>query len=175
LQCGVLIPKGTLDDIKAVGLPAFRERIARCAPPLSEGVDALADWDAVKLLTVQVDMLPRWSVPGALCIGDAAHAMSPAFGVGINYAVQDAVATANLLVPVLRAPPDDADGCGDAARRVQRRRRPPTAMMQRIQVAVHRAIGSGRALVHDPPTAFERTVPAAVLSTVRPRTAGRVG
>jgi 2-polyprenyl-6-methoxyphenol hydroxylase-like FAD-dependent oxidoreductase len=175
LQCGVLIPKGTFADVQAAGLAEFRERIVRSAPPLAAVVDDLDDWDAVKLLTVQVDLLRRWSVPGALCIGDAAHAMSPAFGVGINYAVQDAVATANLLVPVLRATPDDADGVDDAARRVQRRRRPPTAMMQRIQVAVHRAIGSGRALVHDPPTAFERTVPAAVLSTLRPLTARLIG
>ena len=175
LQCGVLIPKGTLEAVKATGLSAFRERIVRSAPPLSEVVDDLTDWDSVKLLSVQVDLLRRWSVPGALCIGDAAHAMSPAFGVGINYAVQDAVAAANVLVPVLRATPDDADALDDAARRVQRRRRPPTAMMQRIQVAAHRAIGSGRELVHDPPTALQRTVPAAVLSTLRPLTARLIG
>jgi 2-polyprenyl-6-methoxyphenol hydroxylase-like FAD-dependent oxidoreductase len=174
-QCGVLIPKGTFEAVRAAGLPAFRERIVRSAPPLAGVVDAVTDWDAVKLLTVQVDLLPRWSVPGALCIGDAAHAMSPAFGVGINYAVQDAVATANLLVPVLRARPDDATALDDAARRVQRRRRPPTAVMQRIQVVVHRAIGSGRALVHDPPNRFERTVPGAVLNAVRPLTARLIG
>jgi 2-polyprenyl-6-methoxyphenol hydroxylase-like FAD-dependent oxidoreductase len=175
LQCGVLIPKGTFDDIKAVGLPAFRERIARCAPPLSEGVDALADWDAVKLLTVQVDMLPRWSVPGALCIGDAAHAMSPALGVGINYAIQDAVAAANRLVPVLRSRPDDDAALDDAARQVQRRRRRPTALMQRIQIAAHRFLRSGRELVHDPPNRFERTVPSAVLTALRPVTARFIG
>lgn len=175
LQCGVLIPKGTFGAVQEAGLPAFRERVAHSAPPLAEVVDDLTDWDAVKLLTVQVDLLRRWSVPGALCIGDAAHAMSPAFGVGINYAVQDAVATANALVPVLRATPDDGDALDAAARRVQRRRRPPTALMQRIQVTLHRAIGSGRALVHDPPTAFERTVPGAVLSAVRPLTARLIG
>jgi 2-polyprenyl-6-methoxyphenol hydroxylase-like FAD-dependent oxidoreductase len=175
LQCGVLIPKGTFDDIKAAGLPAFRERVAHCAPPLSEGVDALIDWDAVKLLTVQVDLLPRWSVPGALCIGDAAHAMSPALGVGINYAVQDAVATANRLVPVLRSHPDDQAALDDAARQVQRRRRRPTAMMQRIQIVAHRFLRSGRELVHDPPTRFERTVPGAVLTALRPVTARFIG
>jgi 2-polyprenyl-6-methoxyphenol hydroxylase-like FAD-dependent oxidoreductase len=174
-QCGVLIPKGTFGDVKAAGVPAFRERIVRSAPPLAEVVDAITDWEDVSLLTVQVDLLPRWSVPGALCIGDAAHAMSPAFGVGINYAVQDAVATANLLVPVLRTRPDDDAALDDAARRVQRRRRRPTALMQRIQVTVHRAIGSGRALVHDPPNRFERTVPRVVLNAVRPLTARLIG
>jgi 2-polyprenyl-6-methoxyphenol hydroxylase-like FAD-dependent oxidoreductase len=175
LQCGVLIPKGTFEDIKAVGLPAFRERIARCAPPLSEGVDALTDWHAVKLLTVQVDMLPRWSVPGALCIGDAAHAMSPALGVGINYAIQDAVAAANRLVSVLRSRPDDDAALDDAARQVQRRRQRPTALMQRIQIAAHRFLRSGRELVHDPPNRFERTVPSAVLTALRPVTARFIG
>jgi 2-polyprenyl-6-methoxyphenol hydroxylase-like FAD-dependent oxidoreductase len=175
LQCGVLIPKGTFDDVKAAGLPAFRDRVVRAAPPLADVVGDLTAWDDVKLLTVQVGRLRRWSVPGALCIGDAAHAMSPAFGVGINYAVQDAVATANALVPVLRATPDDGTALDAAARRVQRRRRPPTAMMQRIQVTLHRAIGSGRAIVHDPPNRFERTVPAAVLSAVRPLTARLIG
>ena len=129
----------------------------------------------MKLLTVQIDLLRRWSVPGALCIGDAAHAMSPAFGVGINYAVQDAVATANLLVPVLRTTPSDGAALDAAARRVQRRRRPPTAMMQRLQVAAHRTIGSGRELVHDPPNRFERTVPGAVLNALRPLTARLIG
>ncbi len=175
LQCGVLIPKGTVEDFKTAGLPAFRERIVRSAPPLAEVIDDLDDWDAVKLLSVQVDLLRRWSVPGALCIGDAAHAMSPAFGVGINYAVQDAVATANLLGPVLRATPSDGAALDAAARRVQRRRRPPTAMMQRLQVAAHRAIGSGRELVHDPPNRFERTVPGAVLTALRPVTARVIG
>ncbi|MEP6649203.1 MAG: FAD-dependent oxidoreductase [Lapillicoccus sp.] len=174
LQCGVLIPKGTFEGVKAAGLPAFRERIARAAPPLGEVVDDLTGWDAVRLLTVQVDLLPRWSVPGALCIGDAAHAMSPAFGVGINYAVQDAVATANLLVPVLRADPD-ADALDAAARRVQRRRRRPTAMMQGIQVAAHRTIGSGRQFALDPPNRFVRTVPGALLTALRPVTARFIG
>jgi 2-polyprenyl-6-methoxyphenol hydroxylase-like FAD-dependent oxidoreductase len=175
LQCGALIPKGTFDEIKAAGLPAFRERLARSAPPLAAVVDDLADWDAVKLLTVQVDLLPRWSVPGALCIGDAAHAMSPALGVGINYAIQDAVATANLLVPVLRSRPDDEAALDDATRRVQRRRRAPTALMQRIQIAAHWFLRSGRELVHDPPTRFECTVPGAILTALRPVTARFIG
>ena len=175
LQCGVLIPKGSFDEIKAAGLPAFRKRIAHCAPPLSASVDALVDWDAVKLLTVQVDLLPRWSVPGALCIGDAAHAMSPALGVGINYAIQDAVATANCLVPVLQSRPDDGAAMDDAARQVQRRRRRPTALMQRIQIAAHRFLRSGRELVHDPPNRFERIVPRAALAVLQPVTARFIG
>jgi 2-polyprenyl-6-methoxyphenol hydroxylase-like FAD-dependent oxidoreductase len=175
LQCGALIPKGTFDEIKAVGLPAFRQRIARCAPPLAEVVDDLTDWEAVKLLTVQVELLPRWSVPGALCIGDAAHAMSPALGVGINFAIQDAVATANLLVPVLRSRPDDHAALDKAARQVQHRRRRPTSLMQRIQIAAHRFLRSGRDLVHDPPNRFERTVPGAVLALLRPVTARFIG
>jgi 2-polyprenyl-6-methoxyphenol hydroxylase-like FAD-dependent oxidoreductase len=175
LQCGVLIPKGTLEEVKAAGLPAFRARIAHAATPLADAVQELTDWDHVKLLTVQVDLLRRWSVPGALCIGDAAHAMSPAFGVGINYAVQDAVATANLLVPAFRAHPGDDAALDAAAHRVQRRRRPPTAVVQRIQVAAHRAIGSGRELVHDPPTSLEQVVPEAMLSALRPVTARFIG
>jgi len=175
LQCGVLIPKGTFEAVKAAGLPGFRARIARAATPLAEAVESVTDWDDVKLLTVQVDLLRRWSAPGALCIGDAAHAMSPAFGVGINYAVQDAVATANLLVPALRDHPGDGAALDDAARRVQRRRRPPTALVQRIQVAAHRAIGSGRALVHDPPTSLEQVLPEAMLAALRPVTARFIG
>jgi 2-polyprenyl-6-methoxyphenol hydroxylase-like FAD-dependent oxidoreductase len=175
LQCGVLIPKGNFEAVKAAGLPAFWARIARAARPLAEVVETVTDWDDVKLLTVQVDLLRRWSVPGALCIGDAAHAMSPAFGVGINYAVQDAVATANLIVPVLRANPGDGAALDEAARRVKRRRRPPTAVVQRIQVAAHRAIGSGRALVHDPPTSLEQVVPEATLAALRPVTARFIG
>jgi 2-polyprenyl-6-methoxyphenol hydroxylase-like FAD-dependent oxidoreductase len=101
--------------------------------------------------------------------------MSPALGVGINYAIQDAVATANRLVPVLRSRPDDHVALDNAARKVQRRRRRPTAMMQRIQIAAHRFLRSGRELVHDPPTRFERTVPGAVLAALRPVTARFIG
>ena len=175
LQCGVLIPKGTHDEVKAAGMPTFRARIARAATPLAAVVDELTDWDDVKLLTVQIDLLRRWSVPGALCIGDAAHAMSPAFGVGINYAIQDAVATANLLVPVLRARPGDGAALDAAARGIQRRRRPPTAVVQRIQATAHRAIGSGRNLVHEPPTSLEQVVPEAMLAALRPVTARFIG
>ena len=113
-------------------------------------------------------------MPGVLCIGDAAHAMSPAFGVGINYAIQDAVATANILVPMLRPHRRDGAALDAADRRVQRRRRRPTARMQRLQLAAHRAIANGRVSVHPPPNRRERTVPD-VLTTPRPVTARPIG
>ena len=96
-QCGYVIPKGSLAQIQARGLEAFRADIARLAPFAGDRVAELASWDDVKLLTVRVDRLRDWYRPGLLCIGDAAHAMSPVGGVGINLAIQDAVAAANHL------------------------------------------------------------------------------
>jgi 2-polyprenyl-6-methoxyphenol hydroxylase-like FAD-dependent oxidoreductase len=134
-QCGLIIPKGAFEGIQRKGLPAFRAGIADVAPFLGDRVSDLDGWDKVKLLTVQVNRLRRWYRPGLLCIGDAAHAMSPAGGVGINYAIQDAVATANLLAAGLRegTPPREED-----LQRVQRRREPPVRRMQAIQVFIHR-------------------------------------
>jgi len=130
-QCGFVIAKGTLDEIRARGLEAFRADVARLVgAPLAP--DVLRDWDDVKLLTVRVDRLETWFRPGLLCIGDAAHAMSPVGGVGINLAIQDAVAAANLLAAPLRA---GRVGVEDLAR-VQRRRDWPTRVTQRIQVLV---------------------------------------
>jgi 2-polyprenyl-6-methoxyphenol hydroxylase-like FAD-dependent oxidoreductase len=130
-QCGSIIPKGEFEEIKAQGLEAFRNRIARTAPFLGSVVDELTDWEQVKLLSVRMDRLERWYRPGLLCIGDAAHAMSPAGGVGVNYAIQDAVAAANLLATKLRQ--------GDVGlanlRRVQRRREWPVRLMQAMQAA----------------------------------------
>src|SRR5207245_1231779 len=100
-QCGFVIAKGTLDEIRARGLAAFRDEVARLADARAEA-SALRDWEDVKLLTVRVDRLARWFRPGVLCLGDAAHAMSPVGGVGINLAIQDAVAAANLLAAPLR-------------------------------------------------------------------------
>ncbi|WP_462189080.1 FAD-dependent oxidoreductase, partial [Frankia sp. CcWB2] len=131
-QCGMVVRKGSAQrqPKTAGGLAAFRARIIAAAPALSSAVDDLTDWDQVKTLVVQVDRLRRWFQPGLLCIGDAAHAMSPAGGVGVNYAVQDAVATANLMAATLRAgPPEPAE-----LRRVQRRRTWPVVLMQMIQV-----------------------------------------
>jgi 2-polyprenyl-6-methoxyphenol hydroxylase-like FAD-dependent oxidoreductase len=171
-QCGLLIPKGGLDAVRAAGLPAFRERIVRAAPFLADTVGGLDDWDAIKLLSVQVDRLDRWWRPGLLAIGDAAHAMSPAFGVGINYAVQDAVAAANTLVAPLRAGADPA-ALDRALARVQRRRRLPVSLMQPLQLRAHRLIGSGRTVLHSPPRARERVAITLLLPIAR-RLAARI-
>jgi len=131
-QCAYLIPKGGDDALRAAGLPAFRETLAGLAPHLRDRVAELGSWDDVKLLTVTVDRLRRWHRPGLLCIGDAAHAMSPIGGVGINLAIQDAVAAANLLAPtLLRGAPSDAQ-----LEAVQRRRELPTDLTQRAQVLI---------------------------------------
>jgi 2-polyprenyl-6-methoxyphenol hydroxylase-like FAD-dependent oxidoreductase len=133
-QCGSIIRKGGLDEIKQRGLAAFRKEIVGVAPFLQGAVDAIDDWNKVKLLTVQVNRLRQWYRPGLLFIGDAAHAMSPAGGVGINLAVQDAVATANLLADKLRQ-----GNCGtDDLRQVQQRREWPARLTQDFQVFLHR-------------------------------------
>jgi 2-polyprenyl-6-methoxyphenol hydroxylase-like FAD-dependent oxidoreductase len=131
-QCGYVIPKGTLDEIRQEGLGAFRAAIAGVAPFVADRVGALRDWEDIKLLTVVVDHLRRWYRPGLLCIGDAAHAMSPVGGVGINLAIQDAVAAANILARPLR------EGRVTIAdlRRVQQRREFPTWVTQRLQVLI---------------------------------------
>src|SRR6185369_8087183 len=129
-QCALVIPKGTAQQIRDQGLPAFRERIARASPALSDRVDELQDWKQVSLLTVAVDRLLRWYRPGLLCIGDAAHAMSPIGGVGINLAIQDAVAAANILGPRLS---QNAVTTSDL-NLVQRRREFPTRATQAMQV-----------------------------------------
>jgi 2-polyprenyl-6-methoxyphenol hydroxylase-like FAD-dependent oxidoreductase len=137
-QCAFVIPKGGFDEIHSRGLPAFREEIARLAPYMRDRTGELGDWSDVKLLSVAVDRLPVWHRPGLLCIGDAAHAMSPIGGVGINLAIQDAVAAANILAPRLR---DGAVSENDL-QRVQRRREFPTRATQAMQVFLqNRVIG----------------------------------
>ena len=131
-QCAYVIGKGQYDAVKAGGLDAFRSDVMALAPILTPGIADLKSWDDVKLLTVAINRLKRWTRPGLLCIGDAAHAMSPVGGVGVNLAVQDAVATANLLAAKL------ASGCPsehdlDA---VRRRREFPVRMTQAMQVVV---------------------------------------
>src|SRR6185437_14111128 len=117
-QCAYVIPKGTLEQLKQRGLDAFRADIGRAVPFLGDRVNELTAWDGVRLLTVRVERLRRWYRPGLLCIGDAAHAMSPIGGVGINLAIQDAVAAANLLArPLLQGRLRTAD-----LHAVQRRR-----------------------------------------------------
>jgi len=131
-QCAYVIPKGEFDAVRSGGIEAFRAQIAALVPWVSDRLAELRDWDDVKLLTVKVDRLREWYRPGLLCIGDAAHAMSPIGGVGINLAIQDAVATANLLYPAFtRGVPTIVD-----LRAVQRRRVFPMAVIQAIQVAV---------------------------------------
>jgi 2-polyprenyl-6-methoxyphenol hydroxylase-like FAD-dependent oxidoreductase len=135
-QLGYVIEKGGYDRLRAAGLDAFRTDLATLEPALADRVDELGSWTDVSVLEVKVDRLRRWHRPGLLCIGDAAHAMSPVGGVGINLAVQDAVAAANLLVRPLRT---GTLSERDLAR-VQRRRALPTAVTQAGQRAIHRRI-----------------------------------
>jgi 2-polyprenyl-6-methoxyphenol hydroxylase-like FAD-dependent oxidoreductase len=135
-QAGLLIRKRSFDDIKAAGLDVFRNCITRIAPYLREHVKELQDWDQIKLLTVQLNRLEQWHTPGLLCIGDAAHAMSPAGGVGINLAIQDAVATANLLSDALLA----GRICEESLAQVQRRREFPTVVTQALQANAHKVL-----------------------------------
>ncbi|HEV8328299.1 MAG TPA: FAD-dependent oxidoreductase [Nitrospiraceae bacterium] len=135
-QCGFVIPKGSRDQLQGRGLPAFRDAVAQLAPFMADRVGELQDWEPIKLLTVQVDRLRRWYRPGLLCIGDAAHAMSPAGGVGINLAIQDAVATANLLTPPLRS----GQLTIQDLQRVQQRREWPTSMTQRVQLMIQNRV-----------------------------------
>jgi 2-polyprenyl-6-methoxyphenol hydroxylase-like FAD-dependent oxidoreductase len=137
-QCAYVIPKGGFDQIRLDGLEAFRGEIERLAPYLSDRVSELGDWSDIKLLTVAVDRLRVWHRPGLLCIGDAAHAMSPIGGVGINLAIQDAVAAANILAPRLLQGTVNEDDL----RAVQRRREFPTRATQKLQLFVqNRVIG----------------------------------
>jgi 2-polyprenyl-6-methoxyphenol hydroxylase-like FAD-dependent oxidoreductase len=135
-QCAFVITKGSFDAVRERGLDALRAEIARLAPHLADRVGELTTWDDVKLLTVAVDRLENWSKPGVLCIGDAAHAMSPIGGVGINLAIQDAVAAANLLYRPLKR---GSVSTGDLDR-VQRRRERPTVWTQFIQVTVQNRV-----------------------------------
>ena len=129
-QCAYVIPKNSADAVRAAGLEAFRAKIARHTPFLKDRMGELASWDDAKLLSVAVDRMPKWWRPGLLFIGDAAHAMSPIGGIGINLAVQDAVAAANILVAPLRA---GTLGDADLAR-VQARRERPTRLTQQAQI-----------------------------------------
>jgi 2-polyprenyl-6-methoxyphenol hydroxylase-like FAD-dependent oxidoreductase len=140
-QCGFVIPKGGFEEIKERGLPQFQNEIVSFAGFLRDRVDELDDWSKIKLLTVQINRLRDWCREGLLCIGDSAHAMSPAGGVGINLAIQDAVATANLLAEKLRSGPVLVDDL----RQVQLRREWPTRLIQGMQVFIHRQVVTGRA------------------------------
>lgn len=175
-QFGYVIPKGSLERVRERGLGAFREDVARLAPFVNDRVAAISDWDKVKLLTVRVDRLLRWHRPGLLCIGDSAHAMSPVGGVGINLAIQDAIAAANLLAEPLRT----RQVTEAQLRRVQRRREFPTRVTQAVQIAVQNRIVTpllGRTASVSPPLLLRllarfpllRRIPARVIGLgIRP-------
>jgi 2-polyprenyl-6-methoxyphenol hydroxylase-like FAD-dependent oxidoreductase len=143
-QCGFIIPKGGYEETKKKGLEEFRKSVAIAGPMLKDRVEEIKSWDDVHLLTVVVDRLNKWHRPGVLCIGDAAHAMSPVGGVGINLAVQDAVATANILAEPLRSGTVEEKHLAA----VESRRTYPTVMTQRGQVMIQRKV-IGRALASD--------------------------
>jgi 2-polyprenyl-6-methoxyphenol hydroxylase-like FAD-dependent oxidoreductase len=164
-QCAFVIAKGSIDAIRRQGLQAFQSSIAGLLPFAADRMHEIASWDDVKLLTVQVNRLKTWFREGLLCIGDAAHAMSPVGGVGINLAIQDAVATANLLAEPLRAGAPSPE----ALRAVQKRREFPTRVTQRFQIVVQNRI-LRRVLASDAPL----RVPLAVRMLGRSRRLQRI-
>lgn len=135
-QCAYVIPKGEFENIKAKGLEEFRRNIAHASSFLGERANEITDWDQVKLLTVTVDRLKKWWRPGLLCIGDSAHAMSPIGGIGINLAIQDAVAAANILIPAFRKNKIDDSVLAN----IQKRRAWPTKLTQFLQVMAQNRI-----------------------------------
>jgi 2-polyprenyl-6-methoxyphenol hydroxylase-like FAD-dependent oxidoreductase len=139
-QCGYVIPKGDFDQVKSQGLPQFQNDLVAMVDFLRDRVSDLDNWNKIKLLTVQINRLRDWCRDGLLCIGDAAHAMSPAGGVGINLAIQDAVATANLLAEKLRRGPVSVADLHN----VQQRREWPAVVIQYMQVLVHKYVVTGR-------------------------------
>ncbi len=132
----MIIRKDSFEDVKRAGLNAFKTGIVQIAPYLLDRVDELKDWEQIKLLSIQINRLKKWHQPGLLCIGDAAHAMSPAGGVGINLAIQDAVATANLLADPLR----ERRLTESHLAKVQQRREFPTRVTQFLQINAHKGL-----------------------------------
>ena len=140
-QCGFIIAKDSFTTrIKPAGLEAFRESLVQLVPFLADRVHEIAAWDQIKLLTVQVNHLERWHIPGLLLIGDAAHAMSPVGGIGINLAIQDAVAAARILAPPLSRRPERPIVTELTLAKVQHRRHFPTRITQGFQIIVHRIL-----------------------------------
>jgi 2-polyprenyl-6-methoxyphenol hydroxylase-like FAD-dependent oxidoreductase len=135
-QCAYVIPKGGIDQVKAEGLDAFRKRVLFMSPFLGDRVDELKSFDDIKLLTVAVDRLRQWWRPGLICIGDAAHAMSPIGGVGVNMAIQDAVAAANRLAAPLKA----GTASDDDLRAIEARRTFPMRFTQGLQLIMQNRI-----------------------------------
>ena len=161
-QCAFVIPKGGADALRRQPIDVLREQVLAAAPLLGPHLGELRSWDDVKLLTVVVDRLRQWSRPGLLCIGDAAHAMSPVGGVGINLAIQDAVATANALATPLRegrAGADDLDA-------VRRRREWPTRATQALQIAIQDNVLAP--VLGGTDAAFAVPLPIRVLDAVAP-------
>jgi 2-polyprenyl-6-methoxyphenol hydroxylase-like FAD-dependent oxidoreductase len=143
-QCAFVIPKGTAEETEKAGLDRFRLSVGDLSPFVRDRLDEIDDWAKVKLLTVEVDRLTRWYRDGLICIGDAAHAMSPIGGVGINLAIQDAVAAANILAEPLRR----GAVTSDTLKELQQRREFPTRVTQRLQIALQNNI-IGPALAKD--------------------------
>jgi 2-polyprenyl-6-methoxyphenol hydroxylase-like FAD-dependent oxidoreductase len=166
-QAGMIVRKGSSDEVKRRGLGEFRHSILQIAPFLAERVCELRSWDQVNLLTVKLNRLRRWHRPGLLCIGDAAHAMSPAGGVGINLAIQDAVAAARLLAGPLRQGRLDEY----ALARVQQRREFPARLTQFIQMGIHAAFA--RVFQNPGPTRAPWQLKVAVRIPGLPRLLGR--
>ena len=160
-QCAYVFPKGMAEDVRAAGLDAFRTEIAKVAPMVAGAVRTLASWDDVKLLTVSLDRLEKWHRPGLLVIGDAAHAMSPVGGVGINVAIQDAVAAANALAGPLAAGADP----DPLLARVEKRRLPAVRVTQGFQKAVQNRIISRLLMRRDAP--FKLPLPVRLLDRYR--------
>lgn len=135
-QCAYIFAKGAIDALRARGLDALKAEVARIAPPVADAVRTLDSWDDLKLLTVKLDRLDRWHRPGLLVLGDAAHAMSPIGGIGINVAIQDAVAAANILA----APMAEGRDVDPLLARVQKRRMLPVRVIQAFQDAAQKRI-----------------------------------
>jgi 2-polyprenyl-6-methoxyphenol hydroxylase-like FAD-dependent oxidoreductase len=175
-QCAYVIPKGGIERVKAAGLDAFRNSVVKMSPYLADRVGDLQSWDDVKLLTVAVDRLNKWWRPGLICIGDAAHAMSPIGGVGVNLAVQDAVAAANRLAAPLKA----GAASNEDLQAIQARRTFPVHFTQWFQLMMQNRIISPallRAQKPKPPFLFRmfemfpllRRIPARFLAVgIRP-------